>query len=99
MSLILNELDTVAFARIDVGCGLTGDELSGLGFILRRAFGLNLPGMKDLVAVEFAISEGLRAILEGIGEGVGTGVGDLDALLIALFFLDENELDLVSDAL
>src|SRR5690349_13612035 len=70
-----------ALRFVDVRQRLAGLH-PGLHLILRRAFRLNLPGMKGAVLGQFAVGQSLRAVLEGVGERIGAVVSDGQAALV-----------------
>src|SRR5581483_8997878 len=90
LSPLYRELLDAAFAGI-YGSGAAGH----LGFIFGRALGLNLGGAEDAVLVEFAVSQGLCTVLEGVGKRIAAGVGHPQLVLILL----ENELHFRANSL
>src|ERR1700675_2675083 len=75
--------------------GFSGRSGSGLRRILRRALGLQLLGVKNAIAPEFAIGQGLRVVLKSVGRGFGPGIRNGQRKIIFL----QHEIDAGSRAL
>ena len=69
--------------------GLSGRSGSGLRRVLRRALGLQLLGVENAIAPEFAIGQGLRVVLKSVGWGFGPGIGNGQRQIVFL----QHEID------
>src|SRR5579884_4316594 len=90
-------ISPLCFYRLDsaLGGACVDRQLSRLDLVFGGALGLDFGGAEDTVFVQFAIRQGLRAILESIGKRLSAGVGDFKPELV----LDQDKLDLTADAM